>query len=1021
MKKLMVALSLAALTFGAAAETYTWTGGETTSGNWNNSGSWSAAGGMAGVPGGGDTAVINDEVTFTSDIAIAGGTLRITSSKAVTISGVISGAGALDVNASTELTLSGANTYAGGTTARGKVRLSNATAFGSNRTVLHANGTLRFAAAGATYAYDITPTGCDNYYYNIEASGTLDGSIASTRVDYFNTTIHTESTGSGAIFEITGRVAVKDGTHGSLTLRPRTTGKIRILGGVNVKKVDGDATGDGWSYGWRELGGECSIGAIDLAYVNGFLCLSPTVLSSATLLNFTGYTDGDKACVDLNGFDQTANRLVTEAPASYNTKAWRIDSPTDAATLTLAPSQDALTNYAYVMGKVSLVLDAPAAETVQVFQGRASTTTGDLTVRSGVLRIADGATFPNVTKVTVEENGTLDLRTAAFSTKAVALSLETGATVCLAKDVELMVASLTVGGEVQRSGTYPFGDGRIVVPTPVSPTSTGVWTGAGATESSLDLANWEGGYPGQIPVTFATGGVRAKLAEDLLTASVTFQLPDATEAFTVASDESAPDAALHVAGNVTMAAGAVPHTATVSAPLSLDAAAVDLAVAGKNDTLVLNGPFVQGSSTLKLRKTGTGTLYLNATNSTITSGSVELRGGISYVKGGSLGGTPANPIEVAVSQADAANVFHLCGGVFNQAFTCSYTSGNTLTADVAEGTTNVLNGCLTYRSNYGGVFVLRKNSLTDMNGGYYSSWANEYRPTIDFYEDSTLYLTNKPYLAGMQCSDPGFIKSRSAGLPSERQNVYLGAKGSCAKNGLVLVGPMKVTFTADNVFTGAEGGFDTPLRLMRINNADEYLKPVILDLNGHSQRFGSLATRPSSQAEYGYLGCWGDSANSYFTSATPATLDVYQNGTQNDTPWNSTFRGAVSLVKHGEKTLTLGGVSSSSGRLEVAEGRLDFTDNGAWTNVSVVAVSGGTLAVDTSARLKRRADYYLSGGKLDIAAGVRLVAENLYVPDGEGGWTKAEPGTYTAADLPAYVSGEGALRVRGGGYSVIIR
>ena len=32
MKKLMVALSLAALTFVAAAETYTWTGGETTSG-----------------------------------------------------------------------------------------------------------------------------------------------------------------------------------------------------------------------------------------------------------------------------------------------------------------------------------------------------------------------------------------------------------------------------------------------------------------------------------------------------------------------------------------------------------------------------------------------------------------------------------------------------------------------------------------------------------------------------------------------------------------------------------------------------------------------------------------------------------------------------------------------------------------------------------------------------------------------------------------------------------------------------
>ena len=196
-----------------------------------------------------------------------------------------------------------------------------------------------------------------------------------------------------------------------------------------------------------------------------------------------------------------------------------------------------------------------------------------------------------------------------------------------------------------------------------------------------------------------------------------------------------------------------------------------------------------------------------------------------------------------------------------------------------------------------------------------------------------------------------------------------------------------------------------------------------MDLNGHSQRFGSLQTPTAGSDPSGWNGYWGHSEYSYFKSATPATLYVYQYGRTNavDRPWKATFRGAMSLVKEGPNTLTLAGASTMTGRLEVAEGRLDFSGSGSMTNVSAFAVSGGVLAVDTNARLPRKgADCYLSGGKLDLAEGVVQRVRFLYVDDGEGGWTQMPLMDYTADTLPAYVSGAGVLRVHGDGRGLAV-
>ena len=1034
MNRLMVALSLVVLTFGAAAETYTWTGGTTMSGDWTNPSNWSSDGGVAGVPGGGDTAVISDEVTFTSGIVITDDELVIKNTAAVTISGVVSGTGALRNDSTVKLTLSGDNAFTGGMYVNGPICLKSATALGVlSMPVEHKQGEIFFSCAGATYAYDIKPLSSGvAYYYTPEATGTLDGSIANDGIDWFSAKFVVPAVVENVDFAVTGQVAVRDATHGSLEVKPKgRDGQVRFLGGVKIKRVFGDATNDGKSMGWISYGGICDVLDFTLAFTYGLHCLSDSVFGLDTVLNFGHNTNNDKDRVDLNGWSQTANRLVTAVPGE-STLYWSVDSASP-ATLTLKPTESSLQNYAYLQGGVSLVMAASDSEIVQIFQGRASTTTGDLVVSNGILRIADGASFPNVTKVAIANGGTLDVTSAraaalggvtalsvesggtlsveaaafaAFGQKTMALSVESGATVSLGRDVTLTVATLSIDGVPQRTGTYPFGDGVVVVPSPVSPTSTGVWTGGGDTSSSLDQKNWEGGYPGEIDVTFATGGTQATLEEDLLVGSVAFALPAGAEAFEVMAAEGV-SAKLSVAGNLSMTAGSAPQTATVSAPIVLRSMTPTVNVSGADDTLVLNGPIIQGSVAMTLTKTGPGTLYLNAQDSSVTSEKAVFNQGTVYLKGGALGGTPEVPLQVDVNIPDKASPLYLTGGIFNQKFSV-VTAQNGVDVFFAEGTTNVVNGKITVQNNNRLRLTCQEGSMAVLNGGYGSSWVNEYEPTIQLCAGSTLVLTNSPAQVGNYANSLMLVRSAAVGRQPDEQNVYLGAQGSDVPTGVVFAGPMRITFVADDVFVQKDAtGSRTPLQVRWSDTVPERQNPTIIDLNGHNQSFAAFVSTAN------------DSQTSYFTSAEPATLSVGQN--VDTVSWKPAFCGAVSLKKGGANTLTLAGVSPSTGRLEVSEGRLDFAAAGAWTNLSEVAVSGGVLAVDLKSRLKARADYYLSGGKLEIAAGVRLVAANLYVPDGKGGWTKMDPGTYTAVNFPDFIAGEGSLHVRGGGLMMIFR
>ena len=340
-----------------------------------------------------------------------------------------------------------------------------------------------------------------------------------------------------------------------------------------------------------------------------------------------------------------------------------------------------------------------------------------------------------------------------------------------------------------------------------------------------------------------------------------------------------------------------------------------------------------------------------------------------------------------------------------------------------EGTTNVVNGYLEMQNNYTMYFDFGVGSRTVLNGGYNQSWVWGYSLFSRLYGDAELEIREKPMDVTAESPGDARFFAYSSGTGKNAHLVFA-TTGNYSRDGLYLAGPLHVTMDADFAFNTNSTGIATAFSFLTlpITDNDDYAKPSVVDLNGHDQRLGSLATVPAGESAGSWQNSWGVQSASYFTSETPATLYVLQNGRTNavSRPWPCTFRGAVSLVKEGTNTLTLAGNSTMGGRLEVTNGRLDFSGSGAMTNVSEFAVSGGVLAIDSSSRLPRRADCRLSGGKLDLAEDVTVNAHMLYVTDGAGGWTEMPVGVYSAANLPAYISGAGSLRVHGDGIGTLL-
>jgi autotransporter-associated beta strand protein len=152
-----------------------------------------------------------------------------------------------------------------------------------------------------------------------------------------------------------------------------------------------------------------------------------------------------------------------------------------------------------------------------------------------------------------------------------------------------------------------------------------------------------------------------------------------------------------------------------------------------------------------------------------------------------------------------------------------------------------------------------------------------------------------------------------------------------------------------------------------------------LNLNGLNQTIAGLNSTTGSASALTNTG-----SNNTITSTGATTLTVNGSGTYGDaTDANSgIIAGAISLVKSGSGTLTLGDVNTYTGITTVSGGTLQLNNVGGTTipTTSAVTVSGGTLRISSNQTL---ASLTVTSGTVQVDTGVTLtIAGNVSIPSG---------------------------------------
>ena len=720
--------------------------------------------------------------------------------------------------------------------------------------------------------------------------------------------------------------------------------------------------------------------------------------------------------VDICGHDQTfwtldcgigspKGTLLSEQPATVH--------------LNLTDSWNTATSkfYGKVDGQISLSLEG--AKPIQFF-GQ-SGTTGALALTNGAnLAFMDGASWAGKA-VAVRGGSTLTLNGGAFAddveieitddedeTKpksrfVMNANMKVGKLVLNGIEIEQgkTVGSTMSGADIQDDDHFG-GAGQVAVGDAKFDPTEATWTNGGADNLMTTVDNWDiapklpNFNTGLVTLTFGTDGDTALLAGDTHVKGIVFTGRD----FTLAAAPSAPDAKL-VIGSAQVIVNApedgLAHTNRIDVPLALAENEFQVSVTDAKSTLVLPCPVTapEGVTATFIRR-GEGTFVSDGEN--LVPGSRQQINGIWYATARSLGPAGAT---VKVSQDSTATkpiAFYLNGGTFEQTFLIARTQPPSYTFGAAAGSTNYLTQAISYEDSYGIEFSFLQDSWTEFQNGFKKtgSWTGSFT----YAPRASVVFSGAPFAFG-DSSRPAKMGNYNT-APTSRARVEFAAAGGYARTGLVASGGLDVHFTVDAAFS--TNTYASPLYLKRYGTAHP-----TLHLHGTEQYFGSARTN-----EWSGWNFQNDTTGATVTSDVEGgVLHICQTV---DATWHAFFTGSASLEKSGDKTLTLAVASPSTGSLAVSAGTLDFAadvSEAGWTNCSAVAVSGGTLKVDRKGRLAKGAAYTLTGGALEIAAGVRLKGSSLTLPDGNGGTRTETVGVFSAANCP-YISGEGELRLQTG-------
>jgi autotransporter-associated beta strand protein len=380
-----------------------------------------ALGGLAGPTG-------FDLVLATNAATPAPVTLTVGANNANTVfSGALGGGGLLIKDGSGSLTLSGFNSHSGGTTLTGNgfLRITNPDAVGTGPLLLQSSQTsfpVTFELNGGfNFAHPITidSNSGREFISATGGAGILSGPITVTG-ESSNMIVFSGDGGAGNPLTISGGIdapnyfgtfSFRGGGGGLLSSELKAPqAAMELTQNANNIVWTISSTGNDWTVTRFISGAGASVGGVNQGFSGGRIVLGtenalPTavrVLWASNNGNITGF-DQTVAGLDKPGVYPNEETVPHSIPVITNTSA------TEDATLTLA---ELATDYIFTgrledgpTNRLSLVLDS--AGRIQSLT-RASTYTGDTTIRNGTLSVAS-PNFADTSTLTINGDGVLDL------------------------------------------------------------------------------------------------------------------------------------------------------------------------------------------------------------------------------------------------------------------------------------------------------------------------------------------------------------------------------------------------------------------------------------------------------------------------------------------------------------------------------------------------------------------------------------------------------------------------------------
>ena len=660
---------------------------------------------------------------------------------------------------------------------------------------------------------------------------------------------------------------------------------------------------------------------------------------------------------DFHGNDQTINRISASTVRSSKDDSRKIYSTGGAMTLTLAGTADA-TARVRVNDAISLVW-APSGDFTQEFQAYPSAMTGSITVKGGTFKVSQGATFADVSAVTIDDGATFDLNSTAYNALGnvpeinldgtlkiaatamtpfgrgqTALRIGANGTIEVPAGMNVKVKMAEKGSMYLAAKTYKAigssatgeecnwvsGGGTVQVMSMGETHETCTWTGAANNGLWNDPDNWSAGV---VPQSCDTAN---------FTTNATI-----VDGFSVDNDR-----AISIAQGCTVQLNG---TVSGGADIICEGNGGVLELYGEN---TFSGDLIVSNSIVRA--------YGRNALSTSSAGAIRV------IKDGHAAGANLQLSGVTVRKTLYNANKNDGGNLWGYSILCR------------EATTNRLEGALNCTDSYLRMNVAADAQLTIAGGASFPSCGY----FIARQSGAEVIVSNTA------ASFPVFDNSDSA------SDAYI--TFACAGNAIGTGGGLVATrgigdamrTTVDNAFTQSShcyfGGANAKL-----------------DLCGHDQQFGRIMAMSGKVA-------------GVICSEAPATLTLKGDETYVN---NAIFQGQVSLTKNGTGTVTLQSVSTSAGDLSVGGGTLALASGASWAGTHLDIADGAILDVaDKNAFGEATAICITGTGYLNIPVGVTLRCRELTV-DG-----KMRNGI---CRNNGFVKGGGILKAGRIGFSLIIK